>query len=104
MNAYSRFPELQAVISKEGNIVNHEELRQYWRDRYEEDCRLERAIFNDLRDRSEIKAAKLLAEVFRPRPVDAEIDQLKSKLAYFQTKLNEHIDASKKAAQKKGKY
>jgi len=38
---------------------------------------------------------------FRPRPVDAEIDQLKSKVNNFQTKLNEHIDAGKKAAKER---
>ena len=33
--------------------------------------------------------------VFRPRPIDDEIDQLKSKLIYFQNKFNEHVDKSK---------
>jgi len=40
--------------------------------------------------------------IFRPRPVDKEIDQLKSSILYLQGKMNEHIDASKKAQKGKG--
>lgn len=39
--------------------------------------------------------------IFRPRPVDKEIDQLKAQNLYLQSKLNEHIDKSKKS---EGKY
>ena len=34
--------------------------------------------------------------VFRPRPVDKEIDQLKAVYIHLQNKLNEHLDKSKK--------
>lgn len=38
--------------------------------------------------------------IFRPRPIDKELDQLKAGFIHLQGKLNEHIDISKK----KGKY
>ena len=38
---------------------------------------------------------KEIQPVFRPRPVDKEIDQLKAQILYLQNKLNEHIDESK---------
>ena len=34
--------------------------------------------------------------VFKPRPVDKEIDQLKAGFLYLQNKFNEHLDKSKK--------
>ena len=33
--------------------------------------------------------------IFRPRPVDKEIDQLKAGYIHLQKKLNEHLDKSK---------
>lgn len=38
--------------------------------------------------------------VFRPRPIDNEVDQLKAGFLHLQGKLNEHIDSSKR----KGKH
>lgn len=38
--------------------------------------------------------------VFKPRPVDDEIDQLKAGFLFLQNKLNKHIDASKKKLSK----
>ena len=34
--------------------------------------------------------------VFKPRPVDKEIDQLKAGYIHLQNKLNEHLDKSKR--------
>ena len=39
---------------------------------------------------------KEIKPVFRPRPIDKEIDQLKGGFIHLQTALNQHIDASKK--------
>jgi len=39
--------------------------------------------------------------IYRRRPVDDEIDQLKSGFVHIQNVLNEHVDAAKKAAQKR---
>ena len=38
--------------------------------------------------------------VFKPRPVDKEIDQLKAGYIHLQSKLNEHLDKSKTAKNK----
>ena len=38
--------------------------------------------------------------VFRPRPIDKEIDQLKAHVLHLQNKLNEYIDNSKTAKNK----
>ena len=43
---------------------------------------------------------KEVKPAFRPRPIDDEVDQLKSGFLHLQRKLNEHTDATKK----KGKY
>jgi hypothetical protein len=34
--------------------------------------------------------------IFRPRPVDKEIDQLKARYIHIQNKLNAHLDKKKK--------
>ena len=34
--------------------------------------------------------------IFKSRPVDNEIDQLKAKLIYLQNKINEHLDKGEK--------
>jgi len=43
---------------------------------------------------------KEIQPVFRPRPVDKEIDQLKAGYIHLQNKLNEHLDKSKTAKNK----
>ena len=44
----------------------------------------------------ELEQAKSeIKPVFKPRPVDKEIDQLKSDFIHLQNKLNEHIDRAK---------
>ena len=42
------------------------------------------------------QAKSEIEPVFRARPVDREIDQLKAGLLYLQNKLNGHLDKSKK--------
>ena len=46
------------------------------------------------RDLEQIKSE--IEPVFKPRPVDKEIDQLKTGFSRLQNKLNEHLDKSEK--------
>ena len=40
---------------------------------------------------------KEIQPIFKPRPVDKEIDRLKAQVIYLQNKLNTHIDKKRKS-------
>jgi len=61
-----------------------------------------RERLNALRNKCQPYPGEYITEdirpIFRPRPIDKEIDQLKCGFIHIQKVINTHIDAAKKAA------
>lgn len=79
--------------------------KEHWREIDEARARLEAFRFKvqPYPAYPEGQASTPLVPVFRPRPVDAELDQLKSGFNYLQNKLNLQIDAAKQAVTNQAK-
>ncbi len=80
-------------IIENGKVTNASELRRYWLDHHERECRIRRGMFTDL---GELEPPPMPKTLFRPRPVDKEIDQLGSSLLHLTNKMNDHLDRSRK--------
>lgn len=114
-----RQSEPTAIVDKEtGKVVNAEQLRRYWRDRNLLLYRMRRGMFADLPElyhEPRREAPPLLEQEIIHRHIHYDsdvskkqwgrIDAISGQLNFLQTKLNEHIDAAKKAgAKRKAKY
>ncbi len=95
-----RFIDAPKSIIENGIVVNHEQLVRYWRDRHFREDRIRRGNFYALKDTEEDTQPEA-KPIFRPRPIDNEIDQLKAGFLFLQGKINNHIDKSKKKPQSK---
>ncbi len=91
MNSFNKEPK---AIIEDGKVLNHAQLVRYWADRNFKRDRLRRGMFNDLRDAKGKQPE--INPVFRPRPVNQELDDLKGQVNFLQNRINGHLDTGKK--------
>ena len=96
-------PTEPVAIIVAGKVENAELLRRYWRDENERRYHLRRGMFADLEQLPVALAGGSTGapQIFRPRPIDKEIDQLKGQVAYLNNKVLE-LRAEKKKG--RGEY
>jgi len=97
--------EPKAIIEN-GKVVNADKLRHYWEERNRLNYRMRRGMFADLEALSELSQPEREPEpkiIFRPRPVDKEIDQLKVQVLHLQSKVIEYLKQKKAETPKASK-
>ena len=83
-------------IIKDGIVVNADELKKFYQERYERNCRIRRGMFNDLRLSQE--ATQAITSPVDPPPVYDTIDRLRGDLTHIRNIFNEHVDFARKKA------
>lgn len=81
-------------IIKDGKIINHEELKRFYQDKYLKDCRIKRGIFMDIPEPRPEPQPDIIYTGLTPKDWN-EFNQLKARMNALDTKILQLLSKKK---------